>query len=541
MKKNITLILAVFFASLTSNSNAQTAADSAYVTFQVDMSTVSSTFITPEVNGTFNSWCGACWTMSDPDGDNIWQATGRILKSTPYEFKFSADSWSIQESLFSGLPCVISQWGYTNRTLNVTGDTTLPVVCWESCGPCSSGPSSYNVTFQVDMNYVTDPFSTPEVNGTFNGWCGNCFSMSDANGDNVWDFTTQIGIGSYEYKFSADNWNIAENLDSTLSCVTTVTDSTGTFVNRTLVVSNADIVLPIVYWNGCSTAPVSGCTDSLALNFNPIAVIEDGSCNYSSYTITTSGLAFVPDTIICDVGDTIFFVNGPSHNAVEVSETTFLSGGTSALSGGFNFGFGASGYFIPSLPTTHYYVCQPHVWAGMVGVIIVNPPPAALALQGIMDFTVPSAGSDGKAIHLIATDNIADLSVYGIGVANNGGGTDGQEYTFDPISVNTGDDILVVRSVSAMTAYFDSCYSEFEYVLLGNSDISQNGDDAVELFYYGNVIETFGDINVDGTGTPWEYMDSWAYKDATGSVGFSGGNWIFGGVNCTDNSTTTYT
>ena len=504
------------------------------------MSTVSSAFTTPEVNGTFNSWCGACWTMTDSNGDNIWDATGRVLKGTTHEFKFSADNWSIQENLFSGLPCVISQWGYTNRTLNVTGDTTLPVVCWESCGPCSSGPSSYNVTFQVDMNYVTDPFSTPEVNGTFNGWCGNCFSMSDADGDNIWDFTTLLGIGSYEYKFSADNWNIAEDLDSSLACVTAVTDSTGTFVNRTLVVSNADIVLTIVYWNGCSTAPVSGCTDPSAVNFNPTAVIDDGSCNYSSYTITTSGLAFVPDTITCDVGDTIFFVNGPSHNAVEVSEATFLSGGTSALSGGFNFGFGASGYFIPSAPTTHYYVCQPHVWAGMVGVIIVNPPPAALALQGIMDFTVPSGGSDGKAIHLVATDNISDLSVYGIGVANNGGGTDGQEYTFDPISVSSGDDILVVRSVSAMSSYFDSCYSNFDHVLLGTSSISQNGDDAIELFYYGSVIETFGDINVDGTGTPWEYMDSWAYKDASGSVGFSGGNWIFGGVNCTDGSTTTY-
>ena len=47
------------------------------------------------------------------------------------------------------------------------------------------------------------------------------------------------------------------------------------------------------------------------------------------------------------------------------------------------------------------------------------------------------------------------LSVYGIGVANNGGGTDGQEYTFDAISVSSGDDILVVRSVSAMSSYFD--------------------------------------------------------------------------------------
>ena len=92
-----------------------------------------------------------------------------------------------------------------------------------------------------------------------------------------------------------------------------------------------------------------------------------------------------------------------------------------------------------------------------------------------------------------------------------------------------------------MTAYSDSCYSEFEYVLLGNSDISQNGDDAVELFYYGNVIETFGDINVDGTGTPWEYMDSWAYKDSSGTVTFdSTSYWTFGGINCTDGTNTKY-
>ena len=43
-----------------------------------------------------------------------------------------------------------------------------------------------------------------------------------------------------------------------------------------------------------------------------------------------------------------------------------------------------------------------------------------------MDFTVPSGGSNGKAIHVTATDTISDLSIYGIGVANNGGGTDGQ-------------------------------------------------------------------------------------------------------------------
>ena len=68
-----------------------------------------------------------------------------------------------------------------------------------------------------------------------------------------------------------------------------------------------------------------------------------------------------------------------------------------------------------------------------------------MVLQGVMDLSLP--GTNGKAIHLLATDDISDLSAYGIGVANNGGGTDGQEYTFDSISVNAGDHILVAFSV----------------------------------------------------------------------------------------------
>ena len=156
----------------------------------------------------------------------------------------------------------------------------------------------------------------------------------------------------------------------------------------------------------------------------------------------------------------------------------------------------------------------------------------ALALQGIIDFTVPSGGSNGKAIHVVASADIADLSSFGIGVANNGGGTDGEEYSFPAAAVSAGDDILVVRSEEAMAAYFADCYSEFEHVFMGNTGISQNGDDAIELFELETVIETFGDINVDGSGQEWEYMDSWAYK--------VDGIWTYGAVNCTDGTETTY-
>ena len=153
----------------------------------------------------------------------------------------------------------------------------------------------------------------------------------------------------------------------------------------------------------------------------------------------------------------------------------------------------------------------------------------SLSLQGVIDFTVPSGGSDGKAIHLVATADIADLSVFGLGVANNGGGTDGMEYTLDSVSAVAGDDILIVRSIDAMSAYFADCYGEFEIVLVGSSAISQNGDDAIELFEGAEVIETFGELDVDGTGQPWEYTDSWAYKVDD--------EWTYGGVNCTDGTT----
>ena len=164
-----------------------------------------------------------------------------------------------------------------------------------------------------------------------------------------------------------------------------------------------------------------------------------------------------------------------------------------------------------------------------------------LSLQGIIDFETLSFGNTGKAIHVKALQNIPDLSIYGIGVANNGGGSDGEEYNFDSISVLAGEDILVARDISVMNSYFSSCFYEFDHFLQANTNINQNGNDAIELFMNGLVIETFGDINVDGTGEPWEYLDSWAYKTNSGTTGsFILGDWIFGGINCTDGSTTIY-
>ncbi len=164
---------------------------------------------------------------------------------------------------------------------------------------------------------------------------------------------------------------------------------------------------------------------------------------------------------------------------------------------------------------------------------------STLRLQGIIDFDLTSGGFSGKAIHLFAAASINDLSQYGIGVANNGNGGDGQEYTFPSIPVDDGDHILLARDSSALSFYLGVCYQMFDVIIIASNAIDQNGNDAIELYKDSVVVQTFGDINVDGAGTPWEYLDSWAYQTGSFSSSFNISTWIFGGVECTIGSLTT--
>ena len=242
------------------------------VTFQLDLRNQNTlTYVNPELNGSFNSWCGNCAQMTDVNNDSIWEITIPILEGVGpvsglpgWEYKFSADNWNIQESLFSGDPCVFSAFGFSNRFINVTKDTILDPVCWQSCNDCYAPQTAYNVTFRLDMNNNSN-FSVPEVNGEFNSWCGNCWPMTDDDGDNIWEFNTLIDTAKHEYKFSADNWGIQEQLDSSATCVFTTVDSLGNvFSNRYLHI-NSDTILDVVCWNECDTCLT---TTSLILNEN---------------------------------------------------------------------------------------------------------------------------------------------------------------------------------------------------------------------------------------------------------------------------------
>ena len=160
-----------------------------------------------------------------------------------------------------------------------------------------------------------------------------------------------------------------------------------------------------------------------------------------------------------------------------------------------------------------------------------------IIITGIADG--PLSGGT-KVIEFYATADVADLSVYGVGFANNGGGTDGQEYTFPMQSVNAGDFFYGVNNAANATAFFG--LTDGATLVIEDNDFGGfNGDDAIELYLNGTIIDIFGDINVDGNGQPWEYLDSWAYRvDATGPDGstFNLANWTFGTVDIFDGETT---
>ena len=154
----------------------------------------------------------------------------------------------------------------------------------------------------------------------------------------------------------------------------------------------------------------------------------------------------------------------------------------------------------------------------------------SLIISGVMDATLP--GGLPKAIEFYALADISDLSTYGFGSANNGGGSDGEEYTFPAVSITAGT-YFHVATDSANFFTFMGFYPDY----LGGNAANINGDDAIELFHNGSVIDVFGDINVDGSGEPWEYLDGWAYRlnnAAPNGGNFILGEWIFSGPDALD-------
>ncbi len=128
-----------------------------------------------------------------------------------------------------------------------------------------------------------------------------------------------------------------------------------------------------------------------------------------------------------------------------------------------------------------------------------------------------------KAIELYCTSAIANLSIYGLGVANGGAGSEGQEFTFPPDQVEAGTFLYVTFDADVFERYFGFAPNYTD------SSIDLNGSDAIELFRGGSVVSVYGDVNNNGAGQTWAFNDGWAYcrSGLTASATFNVQDWIY--------------
>jgi plastocyanin len=109
---------------------------------------------------------------------------------------------------------------------------------------------------------------------------------------------------------------------------------------------------------------------TLVVLFFPFISIAQSPTSHN--VVASDYNVFSPSDLTINLGDTVYFENLSTHNAVEVSEETYNSDGT-ASNGGFELY--SDGYIVFEEVGTHYYVCTPHVQMGMKGTITVQGNP----------------------------------------------------------------------------------------------------------------------------------------------------------------------
>ncbi|MBI1265937.1 MAG: family 16 glycosylhydrolase [Cryomorphaceae bacterium] len=252
------------------------------VTFRVDMSeeTLNPGDIV-YVNGAFNSWCGTCNPMINT-GNGIWTIT-LPLPPGLHEYKYTTNGWDGLEEQFSeGQLCTITTYGnpsnFVNRYANIAfTDVTLPLVCFNSCASCvtntfagctdsdatnydpgantDDGSCVYATTFRVNTSELgLLPTDVVHLNSTFNGWCGTCNPMIEAQ-PNEWETTVNLPVGNHEYKFTVNGWSgEIEMFDIGAACTLTTFGGNGeVFTNRIFTQLPQPMALNIVCFNSCET------------------------------------------------------------------------------------------------------------------------------------------------------------------------------------------------------------------------------------------------------------------------------------------------
>jgi len=142
-----------------------------------------------------------------------------------------------------------------------------------------------------ELNLPDGVTGTPHVQGTYNGWCGECYNaMGDDDGDGTWTHTQYFTPGEYhDYKYSTDGWSNQEDLTG-LDCAT---EADG-FWNRNFTAGEANTSQTLTHcWGTCEESCPVGPT------------CGDGTCDADEDCSSCAS-----DCGACPTYDVVFDVDG---------------------------------------------------------------------------------------------------------------------------------------------------------------------------------------------------------------------------------------
>lgn len=158
-------------------------------------------------------------------------------------------------------------------------------------------------------------------------------------------------------------------------------------------------------------------------------------------------------------------------------------------------------------------------------------------ITGIMDGDC--SGGNPKVLELYASGTV-DFANFALENQTNSSVTWGNSQTLASFGTRTNEFVYVVYGDAGTVGPIFS--AEFAAIPSGNilyqgtaiTTLNINGDDRVRLLNASTsaVVDQYGVEGVDGTGSTWEYTDSWAKRNnGTGPDGatFNTANWTFGG------------
>ncbi|MBP6389847.1 MAG: hypothetical protein KA175_14870 [Flavobacteriales bacterium] len=101
-------------------------------------------------------------------------------------------------------------------------------------------------------------------------------------------------------------------------------------------------------------------------------LITLASAAQTAHLLRALDFFFLPDTVVMLAGDSVKFQTQGPHNIMQVDQASWLANQPIG-NGGFHTVIGVDSTFAIDTAGTYYFVCEPHGFMGMKGVLLVAP------------------------------------------------------------------------------------------------------------------------------------------------------------------------